>query len=369
MAKLTNAESKTLKKIIGDEPRVEASFTDGQMIGVYNWYNDLYVNDDAKDFFIEYIRKHDKANVAAYSKLPAYQLRSVGWNARILSVGGTLPPSYMERFEGKKRNLLDTSNHIRTEDVVSEVNDKGTTPEPTRNVQVYIRERASDLNGELEGAFDDLFSDELIDSFDATDFMRKNEVSAPVAKHIIAKFTPRYSEAFDVLNGKSEEKSAWKAPTQKKIVQFFRDIIVAAEKRIDVAKANRKPREKKIKPKHVVVAKAKYQAEDTELGIKSIPLTDVIGAQQLWVYNTKTRKIAVYHAIAPSGLSIKGTSIIGYDEKLSQTKTLRKPKEQLKPVIEGGKIILRRFMDGIRAKAAEPSPRLNTNSVLLRALK
>ena len=61
--------------------------------------------------------------------------------------------------------------------------------------------------------------------------------------------------------------------------------------------------------------------------------TQIVGANELWVFNIKTRKIGKYVAsnIDPkgmqrqgSGLSVKGTTIIGYNETESIQKTLRK---------------------------------------------
>ena len=108
---------------------------------------------------------------------------------------------------------------------------------------------------------------------------------------------------------------------------------------ITIANANRKPRKRKEKSPEKLVAKLKYKIEDTKLGIKSIDPTEIIYAESLWVYNTKTRKLGQYQAkvLDPrkmnrpgTGLMVKGTSIIGYDEETSIQKTLRKPEQQLK---------------------------------------
>jgi len=68
-----------------------------------------------------------------------------------------------------------------------------------------------------------------------------------------------------------------------------------------------------------------FRLEDEKLLLKSIDATEIIYAEQLWVYNTKTRKLGHYKAkvLDPRGLSrpgtgltVKGTSIKGFDEEM-----------------------------------------------------
>jgi len=93
------------------------------------------------------------------------------------------------------------------------------------------------------------------------------------------------------------------------------------------------------------------------------------------VFNTKTRKIGKYVAakIDPtgqgrdgSGLSVKGTTIIGYDENLSLQKTLRKPEEQLKEFKAAGKVKLRKYLDSIATTETKLNGRTNEHTVLLK---
>ncbi|NBR26480.1 MAG: hypothetical protein EBU08_22410, partial [Micrococcales bacterium] len=58
----------------------------------------------------------------------------------------------------------------------------------------------------------------------------------------------------------------------------------------------RKKRTVKEKPASVVVAKLNYLQEFAELGLKSIAPEKIIGASQVWAYNTKTKLLGVYNA-------------------------------------------------------------------------
>ena len=99
----------------------------------------------------------------------------------------------------------------------------------------------------------------------------------------------------------------------------------------------------------------------------SINPVDIVGAQELWVYNTKSRKIGKYVAEDMGGaLSVKGTTITGYNANNSVQKTLRKPLEQLTEFKAAGKVQLRKFIDDIKAVDIKLNGRINEDVILLK---
>ena len=144
---------------------------------------------------------------------------------------------------------------------------------------------------------------------------------------------------------------------------------------VDASKATRKPRTAKPKSADKLVAKLKYMKVDQKYSLASINPTDIVGANELWVFNIKTRKLGKYVAsnIDPtgmgrngSGLTVKGTTIEGFDEKLSIQKTLRKPEEQLKAFKAAGKVALRKFLEDINTTDTTMNGRINIDTVLLK---
>ena len=95
----------------------------------------------------------------------------------------------------------------------------------------------------------------------------------------------------------------------------------------------------------------------------------IIGATQLWSYNIKTRNLSVYHAVGHSGLSVRGTTIIGFDEAVSITKKLRKPEESAQHVLKAGKVDLRNIMKCLTTKETKATGRINADTILLRVIK
>ena len=144
---------------------------------------------------------------------------------------------------------------------------------------------------------------------------------------------------------------------------------------IEQAKATRKPRKPKARSASKVVEKLKFCKADDKYSLASIDPTTIVGANELWVFNIKTRKLGKYIASNTdpkglgregTGLSVKGTTIIGFDEKLSIQKTLRKPPEQLKEFKAAGKVALRKFMEEIATTDTKLNGRCNPDTVLLK---
>ena len=102
----------------------------------------------------------------------------------------------------------------------------------------------------------------------------------------------------------------------------------------------------------------------------SINPVDIVGAEQLWVYNVKNRKLGRYVAEDQGGvLGVKGTSITGFNESKSTQKTLRKPEEQIKDLMGSGKVKLRSFIDNIKSKEQAVNGRINIDTIILRIMR
>ena len=161
----------------------------------------------------------------------------------------------------------------------------------------------------------------------------------------------------------------------KKLRTAIGELMTALDFVIDQAKATRKPRKAKPRSADKVISKLKFLKVDEKYKLASINPIDVVGANELWVFNVKSRKLGKYIAssIDPkglgregTGLSVKGTTIIGFDEKLSVQKTLRKPDEQLKEFKGAGKVALRKFLEDINTTDTKLNGRCNLDTVLLK---
>jgi len=365
------------EKYLGVEPDLRGEVSNAEIINAYNWYNYFYDADQAKAWVIEYLKefhKTEKELIKNANRIDSNYCRTSGWNCRILLLGGDLPEELRERNETRIRTLA--AKAARADSVHGESSSEAEEAKKEEvkqviSIQERVTNRANELIGEIEEHVDNYYRTGT--AFKVTEWLSNREVKPMIAQKIADYYKPLYAEIFDALNGKDEQLkeaySSWKKPKLKAYLEFIKSIVASAETRATIVKATRKPRKKKEKPASAIVAKLKFKEKDDEYKIASVDPKQIVGCNQLWVFNTKYRTMAVYNAMGPAGLNVKGSTLTGFDEKTSVVKKLRKPEEQIKKLMDGGKIVLRKYMDDIKCKPKEATGRINNETVLLRIIK
>jgi hypothetical protein len=260
------------------------------------------------------------------------------------------------------------NDEVESEDTVTEVK---ITAQPS--IQERVKEAAMKMTVEIEDAIESFQTDpEAFDpkAFKLLNLLRGRQVKAAHARIIKELYSRNYNELVEAATTKDEQlKEAYAYLSKanlKKITLFYNEILSACDMLAQEAKINKKPRAKKPTDKSKIVAKMKYLKQDDKLKIVSINPQDIIGAKELWVFNVKTRKLGKYVTTEFSELNVKGTTITGFDEIKSVAKTLRKPEEQLKEFKAAGKVVLRKFLEDIKAVDIKLNGRLNEDTVLLK---
>ena len=241
------------------------------------------------------------------------------------------------------------------------------------SIQERLREAAFRMTDEIEDALESFSQDpELFDpkAFKLVNLLRGKQAKAAHARVIKDLYTRQHDELVEASQGKCEQlKEAYShlsKANMKKITQFYSEILSACDMLMAEAKVNRAPRKTKAKPVEKIIAKLKFLKQDEKLKLVSINPADIIGAKELWVFNTKTRKLGKYVTGEFNELGIKGTTITGYDEIRSVQKTLRKPEEQMKEFKAAGKVVLRKFLEDIKAVDIKLNGRINEDTILLK---
>ena len=271
--------------------------------------------------------------------------------------------------EAIAETILAGKNDIDAE-AVAEV--KSTVP--VVSIQDRVRESAYKMTEEIEDALESFQTDP--ESFDPKAFKMLNllkgkEVKAAHARIIKGLYSRDLAELEELASGKGDEqlREAYSHRSRKQIknlIAFYQEIMSACDMLAQEAKVNRAPRAKKSVPAEKIVAKLKYMKTNEPLKLVSVNPTDIIGSTELWVYNTKSRKLGKYVSAEYQTLSVKGTSILNFNENLSICKTLRKPEEKLKEFKAAGKVQLRKFLDDINATDTKMNGRLNEETILLK---
>lgn len=260
-------------------------------------------------------------------------------------------------------------------DVEEEAEEKSTENKPT------IQERVKDIAIAMIRDVDDIIETfhEKPDDFDpkaykVINILKSKDVKPGHARVIKDIYALEMADYDALVLGTADEdlKEGYKHRSKKQVKaihSFYQDIISACDMLAQEAKVTRKPRAKKPVPKDKLVAKLKFKKTDDTLKLVSVNPTDIIGAKELWVFNTKNRKLGRYVADDMTGpLTIKGTAIVGFDEHKSVQKTIRKPEEKLKEFKNAGKVALRSFLDTINATDTKMNGRINEDTILLKVL-
>ena len=355
------------EKYLGAEPEINENSTQSELARAYNWFNYFYTSDDAKAFTISYLKsiKYDKHIIAKLGAVKAVELHNIGWNCRLLQTGNTLPDGEWERIEDR---LILLSSKVLD---VSESEEEQPT-QKVISIQDRINTKTSDLIGELEEETDVFFREGVI-QFDVKKWSLEKGIKPQIAKRIAEHFRPQYEEIVEAQEGKDadlvEAYKGWRKPVLKIMGLFLKKIIDHMTEVDAAGQAIRKPRAKKVKPASVLVSKLQFLPEFKELNITSVDPKGIINASQLWVFNPKTRNLSVYHAVGRSGLSVRGTTITGYDTDASVTKKVRKPEQVIPQVLNAGKVDLRSIMKNLSTTESKANGRINKDTILLRVIK
>ncbi len=278
-------------------------------------------------------------------------------------VGMPLRPEAIRFLETAVRDVCEKYDYYNEgEDEEKPAEEKPAAYKPP-TIQDRLNEKTSATIGELEGHFDELADIKFYD------FLVTQNVPQGQLGKIEKVYADRRAE-FELAQSRTDDQLTegykhLKAADFKKIYAWLDELQKAIEQYRGVKKATKKARVKKSPSKEKLVAKLKYAKQDTALKLVSVNPVDIIGAQELWVYNTKTRKLGQYVSATSAGLDVKGTTLQNYTAKSVQ-KTLRKPETQLAEFMKATKVQLRKYMDSVKTTEIALNGRINEDTLLLR---
>jgi hypothetical protein len=336
-----------------------------KLMRAFNWYN--YEKDlkTARGYLRSWIKKHQPADVKTFDAVPDFYVRPVfGWLARLDEHGAKLSPKDSIRLTDTITNMLSNSVKASAEPVLDD------TPKRP-SIQDALAAKQSEFLGELEGEIDNfILNDCRKTDFNLFKYLQGNNSPKIFGTAVKGLLDTRINEIAQVTADEqlAEAYGCFTTAQRGRLENFLLELIEDGQRWADFKKANQKVRVKKAKPAGVQVAKLQYLKEFAELGLTSISAPGIVGAQQLWVYNTKNKKLGCYLATGSTGFSVRGTSLQGYDPESSVQRTLRKPDIVTKQVLEAGKVQLRKILSDLTTTETKLNGRINSETILLRVL-
>lgn len=237
-------------------------------------------------------------------------------------------------------------------------------------IQDRLAEKTAEVIGEIEGEVDNVFAKKPT-TIKVYDYLSAKGVAQSQIGKIRTHFLKQIEELTEAVKGDEpqikEAYSHLKKADYKRIGDWYVKLLADLDHYTALKKVARKAKAPRAVSKDKIVAKVKFMKESKELKLVSVNPVDVIGATAVWVYHAKYRKLGRYVADSHTQtLSIKGTSIQGYDTSKSTAKTLRKPAEQLAAFMKCGKVQLRTFLANIKAVETKLNGRLNAEILILK---
>lgn len=363
--RVTKGESYYInKKYCGEEPTWGA---DGYKF-VYNaftWYNTMAEEEDIRLYINDFLKsiKAD-AEIKKFARVPFMRVsRGSAAVVRIHSRGG---PITAEMLEHSKANIFEFIEKY------SETDKKPEDNVVRLSVQDHMTNKVSDFIGEIEAIIDagavdfSMYTSLQSAAFPAALSARVADYYRPIQQEIadaIAKKDPQLVEAY----------ASYTRVQMKSKLALYTSIVDDCDKHSGNLRKARKPRQPR-KKKAVSPAKKlknfQFQKEDASLKISSVNPESVLGAQELWTYNTKNKVLSVFRARGPGGLEVNRTAIGGYDDTTSMSKKIgRKTGDILKSVTTSGKVALRKLFDTINTDQLKFVDRLNSNTILLKVVR
>ena len=379
---LTALKGKTLKRKKAPAARRKLSGAVAAPMDDYNKCRDFFHFEvDNKDCavivkaYVKRVFSKEKARLILKNKEYNLYKSHVATFCHWQNAGQTAPESTIQYMTGYFENLEEQGKSI-----VEEI--KAVEAEKPKNVYVpSIQERIKEASGniiaEIEEAVDDYITNpDKFKGLDAVKLFRKLNVNQAHARHIRAFYEGTLAEYIMLQQPAREQDEDLREgyahldkAAIKRGVALFQGIVGACDLITQESKATRKTRTPAPKSADKLVAKLKYCKTDEKYKVASINPVDIIGATEVWVFNTKTRKLGKYVAEDAQQFQVKGTTLQFFNANASVAKTLRKPEQQLADFNKSGKVQLRKFLDDIKGVETKMNGRFNADTVILKAVK
>ena len=343
------------RKYMGDEPEPgNGVILRTDLARALTWYGMMCDTAEARTYINSFLKDNELTNmIRTFKRVPdKYVPLTAAWIMRMAS--------REIEFEG------DTIE--RAIEMVLAANAYAEAPAPTETVvkptiQERMAEKISEFIGDVEAIVDAPEAD-----FSMYTYLQSKELPAKYAAQVAEYYKPIVEELeLAVARTDKQVNEGYDFYTKKSIInrlKFIQSIVDDCEKYAGNVRKQRAPRKKKTVSAEKKLKLFPYLKQDNTHQLTSISPNSILGAQELWTFDTKKNLLTYYAAAGPAGLDVSRTSVAGFDPDKSKTlKIGRKTKETLATVTSGGKIVIRRLIETMNGS---PSGRSNEFTILLK---
>ncbi len=340
-----------------------------RLSGAFAWYGYHFGHKEAKECVLDWLARNSTSDVVKeFARVPENSvINTLGWLCRMGLRGLVFNERESNYVRDTVANLIERNQQAKVEVDT----DEPAAPKP--NIQERLREKVQAAAAEIDAMYDDfrVSGCKLGDEHKPMNVIRAANVVPQMVSDISDIWQRHLDELLLVAAGTDgqlvEGYSHLSAKQLKACIRFCEQVIDDCASYRQIKKVERKPRKKKPVSPEKLTARFKYLREYAELKLTSEPVTKLVNASEAWFYEVKKRKLI--HVVADPHVrtfSVKGSALIGIDDKNTVMKTLRKPEEQIKKFMAGGLPQMRKFFKDIKATEARYNGRGTENLVLLK---
>lgn len=350
----------------GSEPIVTQENYGVDILRALNHYNAVEDSKVMRKWLIAYLKKTDKNVVSEIEKAADHEIQQLAVIARLLEREQYVGEKELAFYKKRKHELVTKYKVVPSKASVKKATNVPVVASIEDRIIGAARKHAAEFDNEI-----DQFIKQKSSEFSPKTYLLKNNISGAVSKRIGEFYKSLQRELTEAVGGKCDQLNEGYSHLSKsqlrKFLGFVEQIIQDCQQQVADSKV-RKPRTVKAKPAGVLVSKMKYQIKNDEFGMKSCNPADIIGSTELWVFNTKYRRLTVYRANKGEVLSVRGTTVLNFDLAQSETKTLRKPAEFFSAAGVTKRPLTAAF-NGIKTKGVTPNGRINEETIILKAFQ
>ena len=368
-------------KMMGPEPAwTEGDITEENYSRELNWglrwYNYFwkpknYIKPAIK--YAEDVLKYSKKAIANLKKLKDWQISLNPGPGRLAQVAlrGFPTDKFADYLENKYEKCLELAKEIVAEEKQEE---KQKAKKPVISPADRMRMKVTDT---IMGDFDEIVVDSWMEDnykveFDTYNLLKKHDIKGTglnIFKQRVEEYHLEISDAYDKKCDQAVEAySHVKRSDLRKMKKQLETILSDIEKIRTAQKQTRKPRAHKAKASDKQVEKLQYCKENNEAKLASINPVLIPGAQRLYMFNVKNKKLTEFVSDSTSGFEVSGTSLKNYDPALSRCVTLRKPDDVIPGVMTKTVKQIDNIWKTLTTKTTKPTARINNDCILLRVL-
>lgn len=337
-------------------------------------YNYFYDHKDAFKWAEEWVKKNRGKDLADFKASEDWRVNTtLGGLCKMHMAGAPFNEKRMAWINAGIDSVVKAGKENRQVEVSS-------SKKPVKTSADILAEKIHDFIAEVEVVIDDYNKPKIYvdgENYSVYNELKKINAPKPLAQKVYDYYKPLYDEIEELVTKKTPDlvegyKHLKTAKEKKDYLAFIKNIIDDCQKFMNAAtaaktRAPRQPRAKKKVPVEKLIARVKFQKDSTEYKLTSVDPANIIGATEVYLFNTKYRHLVQLIAASPEGFSIKGTTITNLREESCTRKTLRKPEEVLTEIGKTTKARVNKVYADIKTKAAAANGRLNEDTIILKA--